>query len=346
MSLLITCEVGGDAIPHWLVPHLQLIEHQTPDRRRKRKRSRSDQVKAKRTTSKNWRELSAQPQRISAQLSTAHEKAVDDSVEEQPTVSAVRQFTSESPARDDRKMDRADRDPSNAMSVRVNASSDPEAKILKRLKIDYHSFEISRKMAQTLNSHSCFNPFANELVDVTKDLKQRNLFNGPFRKFSRDVQQRLLSEIHQPYLELVSRAVETLLGENDFVIHFSVRTFPLRKKGLARRTDVGLLYDPSRSDEVDLCADLVDDMWYRAPMLKVRRNYPRRGPEVGITRQLRSRFAGRDYVGVELWLNRAWAGRRVGLREEAIAAMTDSIASVIGLDNIPLHDDMMIYEAA
>lgn len=298
MSLFITCEAGGDAIPQWLVPELRTLGQ-------RKKNRRSPKSTRQRTKKKSLDSNSPLKNRTAEDASGVNADGVN-------------------------------RLPKNAAIERLK----------QKLKVDRHGVEISHQIAAALHVPSCFNPFPIDLVDVTKDVKQRNLFAGPFRKLKREAQQRLLNEVHQPYFERVCRSIETLLNTNDFVIHFSLRTFPLRNKGTIRRTDVGLLYDSSKSDEVDLCSDLVDDMWYRAPMLKVRRNYPRRGSEIGITRQLRKRFASRDYIGVELWLNRAWAARRVSLRDEAIHAMTSSIAAVTGLADLPLQDDSDFYDAA
>lgn len=298
MSLFITCEAGGDAIPQWLVPELRTLGQ-------RKKNRRSPKSPRRRTKRKSPDSNSPLKNRTAEDASGVNADGVN-------------------------------RLPKNAAIERLKQN----------LKVDRHGVEISRQIAAALHVPSCFNPFPIDLVDVTKDVKQRNLFAGPFRTLKREAQQRLLNEVHQPYFERVCRSIETLLNTNDFVIHFSLRTFPLRNKGTIRRTDVGLLYDSSKSDEVDLCSDLVDDMWYRAPMLKVRRNYPRRGSEIGITRQLRKRFASRDYIGVELWLNRAWAARRVSLRDEAIHAMTSSIAAVTGLADLPLQDDSDFYDAA
>ena len=300
MSLFITCEVGGDAIPQWLVPELQ---RRAVNQKKKKQRTKAN--KKKRIISANQ---------------------------------TLRRFAQNVPNQNDRE---------TPLGQRSNpAGASAEQKIKSLLNVDRSAVEIGKYISSSLRVPFCANPFSIELVDVTKDVKQRNLFGGPFPKLPQETQKQLLSEIHEPYFQRVCTAIESLLDENDFVIHFSLRTFPLRSKGTIRRTDVGLLYDSSNTDEVELCADLVDDMWYRAPMLKVRRNYPRRGSEMGITRRLRKHFARRDYVGIELWLNRAWAGRCVRLREEALEAMTESIASVTGLADLPLEEDPRFYDAA
>lgn len=81
---------------------------------------------------------------------------------------------------------------------------------------------------------------------------------------------------------------------------------------------MGLLYDPGRQDEVDLCLDWIDEMYDEAPNLKVRRNYPGRGTNDSLTRTMRSEFEPMPYLGIEVWVNQAWASRPSLRRDEAI----------------------------
>jgi hypothetical protein len=89
------------------------------------------------------------------------------------------------------------------------------------------------------------------------------------------------------------------------------------------------LYDPSRDEEVDLCLDWIDEMYDVIPMLRVRRNYPRRGTTDSITKSMRSEFSDRSYLGIEVLLNRAWAGRPLAIRDETVDAMCGCLQRVI-----------------
>lgn len=168
-----------------------------------------------------------------------------------------------------------------------------------------------------------------ELIDVTRSLPHRKVHSKLTKTLSSSQRERLVSEIYDPYIQHVRASIASLMSQDGFLIHLSVRSFNLKNRGKIRRTDVGLLYDPSRGDEVDLCLDWIDEMWERAPMLRVRRNYPRRGTSEGLTRRFRREFATRDYLGIEIWLNRAWARRPVALRDEAIDGIADSLRVIL-----------------
>ncbi len=372
MSLIITCEVGGNAIPPWLGPHLAQIGEE------KKRKSKSRKKKSKRkTTSKRSAKISSRSALQSTRANKTHPqlgslpKALHtdrDTLGNQATkgdlptpleVTSNSQTTSHSEANSQRMLVARHRNLETTKGWKLQNNFDhnesqktislvPETieATLEHLEIDPFALGIAQKIASSLDASFIYHRYPLEMVDVTKELKQRRLFSGPFQRLQKSAQNRLLEEVHQSYFEDLSSVIESKLKSDGFVIHFSVRTFPLKSKGTVRRTDVGFLYDPSRQDEVDLCSDLADDMWYRAPMLKVRRNYPRRGSEVGMTRRLRNRFSGSDYLGIELWLNRAWTGRAVSLREEALRAMIQSMASVTGVSEHPLNYDDFYDDAA
>jgi hypothetical protein len=69
-------------------------------------------------------------------------------------------------------------------------------------------------------------------------------------------------------------------------------------------------------------------MYYELPMLRVRRNYPRRGTSDSITKAMRAHFAGEHYVGIEVQFNRAWVGRRLPIRQEVLVGMCDCLREV------------------
>ena len=97
------------------------------------------------------------------------------------------------------------------------------------------------------------------------------------------------------------------------MIHISSHSFTPVLDGKVRRADVGLLYDPGRVGEVELCARWKAELAAASPTLRVRRNYPYAGKEDGLTSHLRRRFPPHSYIGIELEINQSIvvsAGRR------------------------------------
>ena len=115
------------------------------------------------------------------------------------------------------------------------------------------------------------------------------------------------------------------------VIHVSSHSFTPVLDGKVRRADVGLLYDPGRRGEAELCARWKASLAAFAPELRVRRNYPYAGKGDGLTSHLRLRFAQSAYVGIELEVNQRIvfaAGRRwTALRRVLIDSLRTACAA-------------------
>ena len=90
------------------------------------------------------------------------------------------------------------------------------------------------------------------------------------------------------------------------IVHLSCHSFTPRLDGVERRADIGLLYDPTREVEVALCLAWQRALKGAAPHLRVRRNYPYRGYDDGLTTTLRRRYADPWYAGIELEVNQKY----------------------------------------
>ena len=162
------------------------------------------------------------------------------------------------------------------------------------------------------------NRYSSDLIEVTHALHHRQLFPPQTRHWSPVERQKLIETIYDPYRSTVKQAIESGLNRSGYLIHLSIRSFDIKNKGKLQRADAGLLYDPACDHEVDLCLDLIDELYEEVPMLRVRRNYPGRGTTDRLTKAMRSEFATEHYYGIELMLNRAWVGRPLPIRDEVI----------------------------
>jgi predicted N-formylglutamate amidohydrolase len=87
------------------------------------------------------------------------------------------------------------------------------------------------------------------------------------------------------------------------VLHIAVHSFAPVLDGAVRNADIGLLYAPGRRLEAALAARLHHAIARIEPDLRVRRNYPYRGGEFGLTEWLRRQFPAPSYVGFEIECN-------------------------------------------
>ncbi len=191
---------------------------------------------------------------------------------------------------------------------------------------------VAERLSSRLKAPLIANDYSEELIDVSRSLHHRQLFSSLTRSWPQVDRERLIGLIHTPYRARIKSAIAKLFRHSQFVVHLSIRSVALRDNGKYCRTDVGLSYDPGEPEEVDLCLDWIDEMYDQMPMLRVRRNYPRRGTTDSITKAMRSEFAGSSYLGIEMHFNRAWVGRPLLIRDEVIDQMVLCLRAVTASD--------------
>jgi predicted N-formylglutamate amidohydrolase len=106
-----------------------------------------------------------------------------------------------------------------------------------------------------------------------------------------------------PHRNNVLTAVQAGVDSGSRVVHIAVHSFTGVLNGQTRNAEIGLLYDPARPRELDLCNRWIEALRELLPEFRVRRNYPYRGNADGLTTWLRRRFPDPQYAGIELELN-------------------------------------------
>jgi predicted N-formylglutamate amidohydrolase len=128
----------------------------------------------------------------------------------------------------------------------------------------------------------------------------------------------------------VAADVSERVGKGRRVIHLGVHTFTPELDGVVRGADVALLYDPARPWERALCAVWARSLAARLPHLAVRRNQPYRGASDGLTTWLRTRFAPRVYLGIEVEVNQRLLGPSGRFPPGVGSALADGLLAGLG----------------
>ena len=115
----------------------------------------------------------------------------------------------------------------------------------------------------------------------------------------------VLSRHYHPYRRLVRDWIASRIRRGERVLHLSVHSFTPVLDGQRRRADVGLLYDPASAGEARLCRAWQAALSACPAGWSVRRNYPYRGTSDGQVVDLRRRFRGGRYLGIEVEFNQA-----------------------------------------
>ena len=141
------------------------------------------------------------------------------------------------------------------------------------------------------------------LVELNRSLHHRNLFSEFTRPLGPMVREQILQQYWWPYRSRVESAIRKAVDKNRFVIHVSAHTFTPILNGDVRSTEVGLLFDPSRSSESRICRNWQQQLKMIAGELAVHRNAPYRGTADGFVTWLRKQFSDDQYAGIELEVN-------------------------------------------
>lgn len=182
---------------------------------------------------------------------------------------------------------------------------------------DRGALPLARRLARATDSALIAATVSRLLVDLNRSQGHTDLHHPVVRRLDPDARHDLLDRYYHPHRRHVEDTIRRLLANGRRVIHISVHTFTPRRRGVVRRADIGLLYDPHRRAEIEWCARWRETLTLVAPRWRIRMNYPYRGSDDGLTTTLRDIFDPRHYLGLELEVNQArlrepTAIRRVG----------------------------------
>lgn len=166
------------------------------------------------------------------------------------------------------------------------------------------------------------------LVDLNRSPNHPQVFSEITRELPEVQRSELLSQYHAPHRTLVQNDVRSAIQRGQRVLHIGVHSFTPVLNGEVRNCDIGLLYDPRRPWERELChcwRTILQNMDFQP---RVRMNYPYRGTSDGLTTTLRKRFDANDYAGIELEVNQKFplaGGQPWQTLQQAIIASSNSL---------------------
>jgi predicted N-formylglutamate amidohydrolase len=179
---------------------------------------------------------------------------------------------------------------------------------------DHGALRMAGALARAFQGRQVSATVSRLLVDLNRSIGHPQLFSEGIRALPLAVKNTLIAQFYAPYRRRVERFVSQAVANGQRVIHISSHSFTPVLGGVVRNADVGLLYDPARRSEAELCARWKTSLGGLVPELRVRRNYPYAGKNDGLTACLRRHFTPEAYVGIELEINQSMlisTGRRV-----------------------------------
>ncbi|TBW29150.1 N-formylglutamate amidohydrolase [Gramella sp. KN1008] len=142
------------------------------------------------------------------------------------------------------------------------------------------------------------------LVETNRSLGNKKLFSRFTSVLNDSEKLDILNSYYHPYRLRIENRIRRYLEGNEEVLHISVHTFTPVLNDVKRNVDIGLLYDPKRTDEKRFCGEFKEELLLQMPGLKVRFNYPYLGKADGFTTYLRKIFR-ENYLGIEIEVNQS-----------------------------------------
>lgn len=206
---------------------------------------------------------------------------------------------------------------------------------------DHGALPLARTLARALNAPLIAGRATRLLVDLNRHADARAPLSEYTGALGTEASAHLLARWHAPYRDKVRHWIGAQLGSGTHVVHLSCHSFTPRLGAKLRTADVGLLYDPQRRFEVALVRHWHEALAQRAPALRVRRNYPYRGIDDGLTRFMRRRTPAGRYAGIEIEVNQRitrgpphrWRRLRALLADTAAGAIEAAVAGAA--QNVP-----------
>ncbi len=192
---------------------------------------------------------------------------------------------------------------------------------------DRGALTVARDFARGFRARLFYGTVSRLLVELNRSLGHRQSYSV---RVPAHLRAELMKRYYRPYRDGLESHIGTAVRGGRRVVHLSCHSFTPRLAGVWRRADVGLLFDPKRTPERALST-----AWQtQLRGLVVRKNYPYRGSDDGLTTYLRTRFAARDYVGIELEVNqkfpRAGGARWRKLRRTLVRSFAEALDSEPG----------------
>jgi len=146
------------------------------------------------------------------------------------------------------------------------------------------------------------------LIDLNRSMRSRARFSFITRALSKEAQLEIFLDYYEPHWFEVMLAIPESRRRGRPLIHLGMHTFTPVFNGRVRRTDIGLLYDPTRRLERRFCDLWRSELREARPDLTIHSNQPYKGVSDGLPTMLRRLQAPTKYLGIELEVNQRFVG--------------------------------------
>lgn len=172
---------------------------------------------------------------------------------------------------------------------------------------DSGSGELARALAGALDAPLLAGKVTRLLIDLNRSAGHPRRFSEFTRGLPPARKRELIERFWQPHWDDYGEYLKSLSGR---IIHIACHSFTPVLDGRNRKTDIGLLYDPSRQHEAHYCRTLGAALRTALPELTIHMNQPYRGVSNGMGQQHRKSYEDSRLITLELEINQRLAVER------------------------------------
>jgi predicted N-formylglutamate amidohydrolase len=203
---------------------------------------------------------------------------------------------------------------------------------------DAGALRLARDMAAALDARLVAATVSRLLIDLNRSIRHPCLYSEATRAASGDVRADILQRYYLPYRSAVEMQIAQAIDRGSRVVHVSCHSFTPQLGDRLRNADIGFLYDPARTGELDFCRRWRSALKARMPGSRIRMNYPYAGKSDGFTSALRKRFSAEAYLGMELEVNQKHVFAGVRHWRDLRQAITDALVHAVRLNDAQSQD--------
>ncbi len=172
---------------------------------------------------------------------------------------------------------------------------------------DPGALPVARHLARLTRAPLRYSTTTRLLVDANRSPAHESLFSELTRELPERERREIVARHHRPYWTRVRSLLAGWLAEGALALHLGVHTFTPTLDGVARKVDIGVLFDPGRPGESAFSRIFMEELERALPHLRVRKNAPYYGTSDGLTTSLRRTFDDPAYLGIELEVSQGLA---------------------------------------
>jgi predicted N-formylglutamate amidohydrolase len=200
---------------------------------------------------------------------------------------------------------------------------------------DIGALTYARQLARVFDVELISSTTSRLLVELNRSVHHPKVFSWITRTLPASERERILARYYEPYRSAVETRIAAAVERGERVLHVSCHSFTPRMDTVERTAEIGLLYDPRREGEVRFCRAWQDVLATLEPHWRVRRNYPYRGSDDGLTTYLRTRFEGRVYRGIEIEVNQKFPLGNASAWRAARRVLVESLRRTLAAERSP-----------